>query len=93
MPDYRAHQAPSRAETIRTLRVQMAHRLATACPHCSTPGFGRVDVEYGVPCALCGSATQVIAADIHGCGQCEHCKRVPRELTATDPRWCDNCNP
>lgn len=93
MPDYRAHRAPSRAETIRSLCTRMAHRLAVTCPRCDTPGFGRVEVEHGVACALCGLATTAIAADVHGCGKCDHHQRVPRELTSVDPRWCDNCNP
>ena len=48
-PDYRSHQAPTRARTIRTLSEQMAQRLATRCPLCQTPGYGRVDFERGVP--------------------------------------------
>jgi hypothetical protein len=93
LPDYRAHKSPSRAETIATLCNQMARRLATPCPHCDTPGFGQVDVEHGVPCALCGDPTQVIGADIHGCGRCEHRSRVSRGTATADPQWCDSCNP
>jgi len=93
MPDYRAHMAPSRADTIRALCDQMAQRLATACPQCQAPGFGQVGVEHGVPCSLCWSATRVIAADIHGCGRCSHQARVPRNHTLADPQWCDDCNP
>jgi len=93
LPDYRAHKAPTRADTIRTLCNQMARRLATVCPECLAPGFGQVDVQRGVPCSLCGSATEVIAADIHGCARCDHRARVPRTHTAADPQWCNFCNP
>lgn len=93
LPDYRAHKAPSRAETIRTLCHQMACRLATPCPQCGAPGFGQVEVEYGVPCSLCRSATRVITADIHGCGRCKHRTRLARSQTLADPQWCDYCNP
>ncbi|TFD04620.1 DUF6671 family protein [Cryobacterium sp. TMT1-66-1] len=93
LPDYRAHHAPSRADTIRTLCAQMAQRLATECPTCQTPGFGQVDVEHGLPCSQCGSPTRVIAADIHACGKCDHRTRVPRDNTRADPTWCDYCNP
>ena len=93
LPDYRAHKAPSRAETIRALCDQMARRLATPCPQCKTPGFGQVDVEHGVPCSQCRLPTRVIAADIHGCGRCDHRARVPRNQSTADPRWCDYCNP
>ncbi|QNE46232.1 hypothetical protein F1C58_04445 [Glaciihabitans sp. INWT7] len=93
LPDYRAHRSPSRADTIRTLCNHMAKRLATECPQCRTPGFGKVDVEHGLPCSHCGEATQVIAADIHGCGICPHRARIARTETGADPTWCDYCNP
>jgi hypothetical protein len=93
MPDYRAHKSPSRARTIAALCNRMARRLATACPQCATPGFGQIDVEHGVPCSLCGAPTQVIRADIHGCGRCEHRTRVSRGLVTADPQRRDACNP
>ena len=92
-PDYRADQAPSRARTIRGLCVQMAERLATQCPHCHAPGFGRIDVERGVPCAPCGTPTQLIAADLIGCVACPRRERQPRDIRRADPKWCDDCNP
>ena len=93
LPDYRAHKAPSRAEVIRTLCQRMARRLSTSCPECEAPGFGQVDIERGLPCSHCASATQVIAADIQGCGVCVHRSRLARAQTRADPRWCDYCNP
>ena len=93
LPDYRAHRAPSRATVIRTLCDRMAMRLATPCPSCSAPGFGQVDVEHGLPCALCSSPTRVIAADLRGCALCSQRGRVRRSEIVADPRWCDHCNP
>ncbi len=93
LPDYRANRAPSRAAVIRTLCGKMAHRLATGCPRCGSPGFGPVSVEYDVPCSLCGSPTREIAADIHGCAACDHQARLARPHTPADPRWCQHCNP
>ncbi|TFC03575.1 DUF6671 family protein [Cryobacterium mannosilyticum] len=93
LPDYRAHKAPSRATAIRALCEKMAQRLATECPHCWAPGFGHINVEHGLPCSLCGSATQTIAADIHGCGRCSYQTRNPRNQAHADPKWCDYCNP
>lgn len=93
LPDYRAHRAPSRAAIIGDLCLRMATRLSTPCARCRTPGFGRVSVEYGLPCSLCGSATRVIAADLHGCGRCDHTRRVARPDSHADPSWCDDCNP
>lgn len=93
LPDYRADRSPARAETIRRLSHQMARRLATPCPLCQVPGFGQVDIERGVPCSDCRSATQLIAADLHGCGRCTHRTRISRGQATADPQWCDYCNP
>lgn len=92
-PDYRAHRCPSRADTIRTLSARMAQRLDMACEQCETPGFGRLDIERGLRCTDCGLPTQLIAADIHGCGSCAHTVRIPRPEQSASPRWCDSCNP
>ncbi|MBB5643409.1 DUF6671 family protein [Cryobacterium roopkundense] len=93
LPDYRAHKAPSRAAAIRSLCEKMAQRLATECPRCRAPGFGHTNVELGLPCSLCGTATRAIAADINGCGRCAHHTRTPRNHTHADPGGCDHCNP
>ncbi len=92
-PDYRSHRCPSRAQVIAELATTMARRLATPCPVCQTPGFGRVDVERGLGCADCGQPTGVIAADIDGCGACSHTVRIPRMEQRASPQWCDFCNP
>lgn len=92
-PDYRSHRCPSRASVIAELATTMARRLATPCPVCQTPGFGRVDVERGLRCADCGQPTGVIAADIDGCGACPHTVRIPRPEQRASPQWCDFCNP
>ncbi|WP_370448421.1 DUF6671 family protein [Cryobacterium sp. TMT2-18-3] len=68
----------------------MAQRLSTECPACRAPGFGHVHVEHGLPCTFCGSATQAIAADIHGCGRCTHQIRTPRNHALAAPEWCDD---
>ncbi len=92
-PDFRAHYCPSRAEVIASLAARMAHRLATNCPACKTPGFGQVDVERGLPCRDCLLPTRTIAADIAGCGRCDFTSRAPRPDRYADPAWCDHCNP
>ena len=48
----------------------------------------------GLPCGLCGEATQDAVAEIFACVQCDH--QHVRELTherAADPAHCDFCNP
>lgn len=92
-PDFRALHCPTRAGVISSLAATMAARLATLCSECGTPGFGRVDIERGLPCADCAEPTGVIAADILGCGRCPHTTRSTRQENTASPQWCNYCNP
>lgn len=93
--DMRAHLNPRRMQTIARLADALALRLATPCPACDAPGFGRTRVEAGLPCGDCGLPTGMIARDIFGCAACGHEQPRPRAdgLTAADPRYCAFCNP
>lgn len=92
--DLRAHHCPSRRPIIAAAACRLAERLAACCPTCTTPGWGIVGVELGVPCEHCGLLVQVPNADIYACASCDHEQRVPRtEPTMADPSWCEWCNP
>lgn len=91
-PDLRAHHNPSRRLVLRRLADVLARRLATRCPACSTPGFGRVDSERGLPCRVCETPTDAIRNEIHACPKCSHCVTAAVATTA-DPAWCPQCNP
>jgi len=91
-PDLRAHHNPSRRLVLRRLADVLARRLATRCPACSTPGFGRVDSERGLPCRVCETPTDAIHNEIHACPRCFHRVAVA-VATAADPTWCPQCNP
>lgn len=92
-PDLRAQHNPSRRRVLSGLARTLARRLATRCPRCRLPGFGRVDVEPGLPCRACGTPTALAGAEIHGCGGCGH--RITRPVAAAyaDPADCPACNP
>lgn len=92
-PDLRAQHCPARRAVLRDLADRLARRLATGCPSCAAPGFGRTDVERGLPCRACGTATELVRADVHGCGACGHRRTAPRAESHADPRWCGDCNP
>lgn len=92
-PDYRAHRSPARSDVIRRLCLRMAERLATPCPACAAPGYGRTDVRRGLPCGDCGELTSLPLADVHGCAACDATHLVPRTPSRAEPRWCDRCNP
>lgn len=91
-PDLRAHHNPSRRVVIERLARRLAARLATTCPACHSPGYGRVAVRQGMPCGTCGGPTGQIATDLLGCPACDQTSSVRRSGTA-DPRWCPTCNP
>jgi len=93
--DLRAHMNPTRLEALGRLGQRLAERLATPCPHCGAPGFGRIDARVGLPCELCGEATDLVRAEIHGCGVCGHREDRPRAdgLEAADAGHCPECNP
>lgn len=92
--DLRAHTNPTRRGVIKQAAEDLARRLSSQCPACGTPGFWIVEAIPGLPCALCGSPTRVMRADLWGCLKCDH--RVTRArggaITA-DPGRCDVCNP
>ena len=91
-PDLRAHHNPSRRLILTGLAETMARRLATTCPLCSAPGFGRVGAEPGLPCRVCETATPLRHKEIHGCAACRHYEtRLVR--AAADPVDCPACNP
>ncbi|MFO1055639.1 MAG: DUF6671 family protein [Dongiaceae bacterium] len=90
--DMRAHLNPTRMAVIRAAADRLARRIATPCPACARPGFGLLEIERGQPCAACGGATALLAAEIDGCVGCGHRRRRPRAGSA-DPRHCPQCNP
>ena len=92
-PDLRAMNNPTRQEVLRRLGRRLARRLATPCPDCGCPGFGRTGTRPGLSCAACGTGTPVIAADVHKCARCPHRTEVAREATVADPQWSPSCNP
>jgi len=92
-PDLRAHYNPSRRRILTGLADTLARRLATRCPGCQTPGFGRVSTETGLTCRICGSPTALAHIDVHGCAACEYRQREPVPVGSADPAHCPQCNP
>lgn len=91
--DLRAHHNPTRRAVLRLLAHRMATRLATPCPACATPGYGRTDTVRGLPCAACATPTDLALAEHHSCPSCTHHHHHPLAATTADPQWCPSCNP
>ena len=87
--DLRAHRCPTRRPII----ARAAERLAACCPECTTPGWGIVRLELGLPCALCGRCVPVPRADVFGCARCPAASTVDRDRAVADPADCEWCNP
>lgn len=91
-PDLRAHHNPSRRLILGDLAQTLAQRLATPCPSCAAPGFGRIDAEPGLPCRTCETPTPLRRNEIHACTACGHQVSRP-EPGEADPAHCPSCNP
>lgn len=93
--DMRAHLNPTRMNSLRILAKKLCLQLRRLCPSCSTPGFGRVDVQKGMLCEECNLPTQLITAEIYKCRLCGFSqKRHERNPSIrANARWCNHCNP
>ena len=93
--DMRAHCNPRRMKTIRHLAERLSARLASDCPVCGAPGWGKVRIEAGLPCTWCGTPTALPKADVQGCTACGYeVKRLPEgSPNEADPAHCPSCNP
>lgn len=93
--DMRAHLNPTRMDEIGRLAARLARRVATPCPACQAPGFGRRRSEQGLPCEDCGTPTGLTRAVVLGCTCCGHAWHRPRPdgRAAAPPAECPECNP
>ena len=93
--DMRAHLNPTRMKVIHQLAIQFVEKLKTLCPSCNAPGFGRVDVERGLPCSFCATPTRWVKVEIFGCELCGFREARARSdgLRTTGQESCPTCNP
>ncbi len=93
--DLRAHACPSRRAVIAAAAERLADRIAARCPSCGAPGWGRIDILLGVPCARCGTEVARPRAEIDGCPACVHrdTRPVVSPEERADPGACPRCNP
>ena len=93
--DMRAHLNPTRMASIRTLAFRLVRRIGRLCPACGAPGWGVVEVIAGLPCGWCGTPTELVRIERHGCVACSHREDRPRRdgRQQADPGQCPLCNP
>ena len=93
--DMRAHMNPTRMRQIEELAIKLIKRIATPCPNCNFPGWGKVEEERGLPCEYCNFPTSDVKYEIFGCIKCNYRFQKPRldgEITAKRHN-CSECNP
>ncbi len=73
--DMRAHLNPTRMRTIAALAVQLGRRLATLCPSCNAPGWGRVAAKW----ESAEGAGLVVVSETMGCASCTSQQVVTRQ--------------
>ena len=93
--DMRAHVNPTRMSSIRQLAFRLARRMATPCPTCGVPGWGRTEIVPGLPCEICGTPTEKFKAEVFACiaCDCQHERPRPDGLVRATAENCPNCNP
>lgn len=91
--DMRAQVNPTRMASIRTLTRRLAERLATPCPACRAPGFGKREIERGLPCSDCGEPTELAMSHLERCVRCTFVRRMSVADDFADPGSCLHCNP
>jgi hypothetical protein len=93
--DMRAHRNPTRMNVIHQLAKKLAKRLATLCPSCNAPGWGKIGSETSLKCEYCNQPTEMISHEIYGCVLCAHTDKSPRtdDLKVAPQMYCSWCNP
>lgn len=92
--DLRAHCSPTRRHVIARAARRLAVRIASRCPACDAPGWGRVGTLTGLPCALCHAwIDSAHRGVILGCCRCPFQREVREQRAAEDPARCPICNP
>jgi len=93
--DMRAHMNPKRMSVIASLGERLVQRLATPCPACRRPGFGRRRPGPGLPCSWCERPTHEPSGEWLACEACGHAVLSTRTdgRDSADPASCPACNP
>lgn len=91
--DMRAHFNPLRRQCIAKATQNLVDKVYNLCPACGWPGRTKTLVR-GLPCALCGEATDQVQGVEHGCSRCGHSTyEADPSQSRADPARCAYCNP
>lgn len=91
--DMRAHRCPARHGAIKAATTDLIATCLRTCPRCTSPGFAYIDSVRGLPCLVCGRATDRVQSRIYCCQRCDYTETHPAAETHADPGDCLWCNP
>jgi hypothetical protein len=93
-PDYRAMHCPTRRVNIAHAAKALAFRVASLCPDCNAPGWGKRDFVRGLLCSNCGSdQPDAIAQELKTCVRCDFVQLGLVLAESLEPSKCFSCNP
>lgn len=93
-PDYRAMHSPTRRANIQQAANAIAIRLASICPSCNSPGWGKKDYVRGLECRDCGTShPDAIVRELRCCVRCDFVQPGNLIADSLDPARCFSCNP
>ncbi|MEO3680075.1 DUF6671 family protein [Rheinheimera fenheensis] len=91
--DLRAHLSPERRQHIALAAQNLAERLQSCCPVCTTPGFWPDTAIAGLPCEDCGAPSTLTKARQACCQRCGHQHTFAVEQHFAKAQYCQWCNP
>lgn len=93
--DMRAMFNPTRMQVISKAAHQLVKDINRVCLECGVPGMHFKEKVVGLPCSLCGSATESVKSVVYVCQQCksEWTDNYPNNVQCEDPMYCNYCNP
>ncbi|NBP67175.1 MAG: hypothetical protein EBR30_11085 [Cytophagia bacterium] len=90
--DMRAMFNPTRMQVIESTTKMLLDKVMQQCPACNMPGYGDEEFVSGLPCSLCGEATDLVKQKIIHCPHCGHHTSHDIKKKAS-PMYCNHCNP
>ncbi len=92
--DLRANHSPSRQKNISEAARLLSLKVASLCPSCAMPGWGRTDFLRGLECSACAlPISNALHREIWGCVKCPHTQLGSVIATEVNPANCPQCNP
>jgi len=91
--DARASMNPTRMALISTACEDAIALARSRCSRCDAIGFGLRELQRGLRCRDCGTATDMVCTELWGCPCCGSTEQRARPEEYAEPASCTHCNP